>query len=396
MKGKIGHASTSRGLTLVELMVALVIGLVISIGVFEVFSATRVSYQLDEGLARAQENGRFAMEFLTQDIRHAGHLGCRRSPKIFNNLNSPGDLLYPVTGVIAFEYSYAPTGPGTTYNAATVTPNNSTTALNWTPALNLDYVKPDGALPGSDVIAVQRLSATTMPLKDPFVDKDTVYVQPEYVDGTRDKVAPGDILMLSDCREAAIFQVTDVDTSTGALSHAAGAGTPGNRCGAWEQNVTGSSNASGSACTELFASPQAQVEIGRLETVVFYVAKDPTSGQPTLFRNVFNASMTPGPGQALVEGVENLQVLYGIDNGLSQDGIPDIYVSADNVTNPAQIVSVKIGVLVHGINSAGTDNDTTVDTEVYNVAGTNIDPTPDDKLRRRVFSTTIQLRNRSF
>jgi len=62
------HAHAARGFSLVELMVALLIGLIISIGVVQIFGATRATYQLDEALARAQENGRFALEFLTQDM----------------------------------------------------------------------------------------------------------------------------------------------------------------------------------------------------------------------------------------------------------------------------------------------------------------------------------------
>ncbi len=71
-------ATAARGFSLVELMIALLIGLVIAIGVVQIFSATRATYQLDESLARAQENGRFALEFLSQDVRHAGYAGCNR------------------------------------------------------------------------------------------------------------------------------------------------------------------------------------------------------------------------------------------------------------------------------------------------------------------------------
>jgi type IV pilus assembly protein PilW len=393
MKMNIHIASVSRGFSLVELMVAITIGLVISIGVVQIFGANRATYQLDEGLARAQENGRFALEFLTQDIRHAGHLGCRRNAKIFNSLaGAGGNWLYPVTSVSGFEYTQTATGPGNTYNAATVTPNNTTTG--WTPALNSTYVtgtNGTGVLPGTDVIAVQRLVPNPMPLVAPYVDKDTVYLDPAY----KDQVSVGDILMLSDCREAAIFQVTAKDNTTGALSHITGAGSPGNRCGAWENNVTGSSNAAGAACTEVFASAPAQAEIGKLESIIFYVAKDPASGQPTLYKNVLDASGASGGGQALVEGLESFQVLYGLDD-VNADGTPDHYVTANNVTDPTKVVSVRIGILVHGVNATGSANDTVSDTEIYKVAETNIDPTPNDKLRRRAFSTTIQLRNRSF
>ncbi len=53
---------TMSGLSLIELMIALTIGLIIMLGVVQVFAASRTAYQLSEGLARVQENSRFAMD----------------------------------------------------------------------------------------------------------------------------------------------------------------------------------------------------------------------------------------------------------------------------------------------------------------------------------------------
>ncbi|MCY0536225.1 PilW family protein, partial [Klebsiella pneumoniae] len=64
------------GVTLIELLVALGIGALLILGLVEVFSASRTAYQLSTGLARSQENGRFALDILQRDIRMAGHVGC--------------------------------------------------------------------------------------------------------------------------------------------------------------------------------------------------------------------------------------------------------------------------------------------------------------------------------
>ncbi|MGH8539721.1 MAG: PilW family protein [Stenotrophobium sp.] len=61
------------GLTLIELMIALVIGLLIIAGVGEVFLAGRASYSVQQRLSDLQENGRFALHFLQSDIRRAGY-----------------------------------------------------------------------------------------------------------------------------------------------------------------------------------------------------------------------------------------------------------------------------------------------------------------------------------
>ncbi|MGH8507059.1 MAG: PilW family protein [Stenotrophobium sp.] len=60
------------GLTLIELMLALLIGLIIIAGVGEVFLAGRASYNVQQRLGDLQENGRFALLFLQRDIRQAG------------------------------------------------------------------------------------------------------------------------------------------------------------------------------------------------------------------------------------------------------------------------------------------------------------------------------------
>ena len=65
--------SSQRGLTLVELMVALLIGLIIMWGVAKVFVSNRQTYATQEGLARLQENGQYALNFITRHVRQAGY-----------------------------------------------------------------------------------------------------------------------------------------------------------------------------------------------------------------------------------------------------------------------------------------------------------------------------------
>ncbi|HHW4671723.1 MAG TPA: PilW family protein, partial [Xylella fastidiosa subsp. multiplex] len=64
------------GLSLMELLIALLIGSILIVGVIQVFLASWTAYRLSQGIARNQESGRFALDFLTRDIRMAGHTGC--------------------------------------------------------------------------------------------------------------------------------------------------------------------------------------------------------------------------------------------------------------------------------------------------------------------------------
>lgn len=64
---------TQKGLTMVELMVALLIGLILMWGVAQIFVANRQTYATLEGSARLQENGQYALDFVTQQLRMAGY-----------------------------------------------------------------------------------------------------------------------------------------------------------------------------------------------------------------------------------------------------------------------------------------------------------------------------------
>src|SRR5690606_30860013 len=65
-----------RGISLVELLIAMALGLMLSLGVIQVFDSHRVSYRTQEALSQVQESARVAMAVLSRDIRLAGFWGC--------------------------------------------------------------------------------------------------------------------------------------------------------------------------------------------------------------------------------------------------------------------------------------------------------------------------------
>lgn len=62
-----------KGLSLIELLIAVTLGLIILTAVFEIFISTKQTFTATDILSRSQENGRFALEFLEKDIRMAGY-----------------------------------------------------------------------------------------------------------------------------------------------------------------------------------------------------------------------------------------------------------------------------------------------------------------------------------
>ena len=84
-----------QGLTLIEIMIGLTLSLFMLAGIVQLFVSSKQTYRSNEGLARAQESGRFALEYLANDIRHAGFKGSCTSK--VNNLLNPAGTGYDAT-----------------------------------------------------------------------------------------------------------------------------------------------------------------------------------------------------------------------------------------------------------------------------------------------------------
>jgi type IV pilus assembly protein PilW len=70
------YKSCQKGMTLIEIMIALLIGAFLLGGVLQIFIGSKQTNRMQENLSRLQENGRFALDFLTNDIRMAGYAEC--------------------------------------------------------------------------------------------------------------------------------------------------------------------------------------------------------------------------------------------------------------------------------------------------------------------------------
>ncbi len=79
-----------RGFSLVELMVALVLGLVVIGGVIGVFLSNREVYRQNENLSRMQESARYAFELMARSVREAGGIACDSGLPMANVLNNMG------------------------------------------------------------------------------------------------------------------------------------------------------------------------------------------------------------------------------------------------------------------------------------------------------------------
>ena len=85
-----------HGISLIETLIALVLSSVVSIMVMQSFSQSKFLYLDGESRARAQENGRYAMQLLTKAIRSADYWGCIPSLEA----DTEGNVSWPTYDVL--------------------------------------------------------------------------------------------------------------------------------------------------------------------------------------------------------------------------------------------------------------------------------------------------------
>ncbi|HEX6551027.1 MAG TPA: prepilin-type N-terminal cleavage/methylation domain-containing protein, partial [Gammaproteobacteria bacterium] len=153
--------SRQRGLSLVELMVALLIGLILTAGVISVYLTSKKSYNVDTGLAQVQENGRFALSFMEPVLRMAGYEGCTRaSPENFLNGSVNGsysDVAYNFSNPIqGYEYigGAANTGVNGSYTVPSTIAADTSVTADWSPSIptSISGEISGYAIPGSDIL----------------------------------------------------------------------------------------------------------------------------------------------------------------------------------------------------------------------------------------------------
>ncbi|WP_292563539.1 PilW family protein [Methylomonas sp.] len=345
------------GMTLIEILIAMLLGVFLLAGVLQIFINSKQTYRMQEGLSRLQENGRFAMEFISQDVRMAGFFGCLSNnfsmANVENELNDQSDFAWDIAN------------PLMGYNDV----DNTFAVIS-------------NVVVGTDVIAVRGLSGDGIPLIAPYSDAAQMFVDPTFnadcPAGSATTCHIGEILMVTDCSQGTIFQATnttDIGGGSGVnVVHSANnTFTPGNSPPATFNKSYGPGS-----------------QIARLQTYAYYIRLNP-GNQPSLYRSELTTTgndTNAVSAQELIEGIEDMQITYGVDT--DANGTPNSFLPANNIiaANWPQVVSVRISLLARTIENNLSANPVPYD---YNEAN-NIMPA--DRRLRRVFTTTIALRNR--
>ncbi|HKT32143.1 MAG TPA: PilW family protein [Gammaproteobacteria bacterium] len=372
-----------QGLSLVELMIALVVGLVFMAGVISMFLASRQSYTLGSAVARLQENGRFALDFMRPVLRIAGYTGCGnqsmwQQPSV-NLLNTRTDILNFTQAIQGYDYNNPATNVGGSYAIASETPALDTSANDWSPALptTIWNAISTTVIPGSDIIMIHAVNPGGIDISSfPGGGQSANVKVYNNVLLAKAGLVIGTIAYVTNCSQSAVFQATNVNQSSGTVDHSTtGNVTPGN----YSAGKVGN-----------FGLP---AQLYTIQTYVYYIGRGVDQG-PALYQVMLNNTGSLATPQELVPDIANMQILYGVDT--DGDGIANQYVAASDIANwaAANIVSVRLALLIRSNNNVVPAAAPTA----LDVDGVAVTPPPNPgaattRRLHRVFVETITLRN---
>lgn len=349
---------SQQGLSLIELMISIALGLVLIVGLSNVYlNSNRTAKELQKS-GQQIENGRYALELMTNEMRHAGFYG---KLGMFSDPTAVPDPCALTEAALQDSLML----PLQVFRAANLATRADLTAT----ACAAGLLDDDNLVPGSDVVVVRRADTSLL--------------------------AVGDTAVLGEVYLQANAITADVQIGNGAA-------------------ITATSTATGTAATILKLDGSA-AEIRKLHVHVFFVAPcrmgsgaggmctNADDSVPTL--KMLSLQVDPGTNALamqlvpLVAGIEVLKVEMGVDDSPSDvnqltgrmgDGIVDAYVEAPTLDQMGNAISARLFVLAR--NTDPTSNH--VDTKSYLMSATGLVKGPmNDGFKRHAFLGAVLLSN---
>lgn len=365
LRGVARPRTGSAGFSLIELMVAMLLGFLVVAAAGGVFLSNKRVYASSETIGRIQENTRVAFELMSRDVREAGGNPCGSANVPVNILEGTNDIYWDRFGEGLTGYDGGDTLPITATGTATAERVAGTDAIEVHSALDggVRVIEHDGPSANLQVSSV-----------DGFVD--------------------GDILLVCNISQSFIFQVTGFSAAGGGVSiqHNAGGGTSLN-CSQTFQVFDGDADTDCSPgassavdyCFTEVAAGNPQCDFGSLSpayvvrpgSVQWYVGNNARGGTSLYRAVVVNRTGTATPNVVLArdeiaEGVQDLTLTY-LEQG------ENVYSNAAGVADWGRVVAARIELVMTGADGA--------------LAGGEIEGT-DGAVLSRTVAHVVSLRNR--
>ena len=345
MSGRICHGAVAqralenpwwrrqRGLTLVETMVSIAIGLLVVGAVLYVYLGSRGAYRISKSTSRTQEAGRFGMDAILHDVREVGFIGCgsRMSLATYQAMAINQTAVPPMTlnstaqaigGYSASSYGAGSTNP---------------------------WPQPNGITPpwlsgGGDVLVLRVATASPVLM---VADSNTA-TPAIFVANNCAGVATGDYVLASSCTSATILRVSNVPPAPSAACTATGAPVPGG-----VEIDFAPTDASGNAVNTNSGSPPAfsyatLPSAQRFDEYTYYVGQMPFRPWPALYRY----SLRAGASEEIIDHVQAMSVYYGVDPGgggaVQYQSAAQVQAANGGAGNWASVTSVRVQLLTAG------------------------------------------------
>lgn len=308
---------SQAGLSLIEILIALGLSAFLLLGIVTVFDSNKQSSNYQNAFSRVQESGRVAIDLLSRDIRMADYWGCEpksASTKYGKTVNSLVDLSSAPAEMQALEGAFLAKA-------------------------GLQFVNDSG--PSDKVGGIE--------VKEDTDRLTLIGSKPLYGGAVRQKmpshsaivhvhkganIAPGELLLISDCANADLFTNTTGNTpSSGEVGHNTGSTTYPNK----DKNLS----------TEYGLDAQ----IIKPYSQTYFVGRQSSDDPWSLWRMPLT-----GVPEELVRNVFDLQLIYGEDNDGDFDGNATVFVDGDGVGDPEAVVSIRIAMTVESPEPVNGDN----------------------------------------
>ncbi|MBM7132041.1 prepilin-type N-terminal cleavage/methylation domain-containing protein [Dyella mobilis] len=326
------------GFTLIEMMVAMVLGVVVILGVCSVFIANLKSYSTNQALDDVQNESRIAFELMSRDIRSAGMSGCNNTAPVANILNN------------------GPNGAGTKVWWADL--GNAVKGYDSggsDPAITSGF--PASA---SSVSSIELVGGADTGLS---VATDNETTQTITFNETTSSLQAGDLLIVCDPNHTSVLQATTYSSGSSlSITHSSTSGTPGNCSNGLGYPTV--CTTSGQAYT--FA---ANALVAQLNPVDWYVGEVPSGGTA-----LYRISLQPGTSGAtvtatsteMVPNVTSMKISYLQSPGTT-------FGTASSVTNWSLVTAVQVQLTMQSTSTNASVTSTPIS---------------------RTFTSTIAIRNR--
>nr|WP_280528925.1 PilW family protein [Chromobacterium violaceum] len=356
--GEDHHVKTWRaqsGFSLVELMVAITIGLLLLTALVGIMLGGRKDYSTNTGQGMLQNAGATLSSVISQTARSAGFFGCSGATTSNALVAATGLLGNFNTPVVGYDAVLA----SSTLTLTALNGSNDSTLTDWSPTL-------DGSLQGlvakgSDVLVFSGQTNGSAPVwVNAYASAGATALQTL----SASNVAANNLLSVSNCGHASILQVSSVGSASG--------GSVINLRQALDTDFPVGS----------VAAPLSQTA---------YFVSQATGAQSALYQAVYDGTASSWQLTPVVPGVDALQVWYGVGGS---PGVTTQYLPASQVSNWAQVNSLRIAALLEGpLGSAPATGKTgCANRTSWSVLGSTV-VVPCDTRLRHVYTMTVSLRN---